>query len=139
MQQPTNNIYYTIFPFLVHCIVHLQSMAEVSPFQKILNNPGLVHLAENIFGNLDYEGIEIYRDINQSSQQILDNPLFWLRKFGQLSKENQKDWIKVVQSVNNSEKEKAIVSYLQWNLKKEIEDLPCHYKLAYTIQQDISL
>ena len=32
----------------------------------------------------------------------------------------------VIQSMKNSEKEKAIISYLQWNLKKEAVDLPCY-------------
>ena len=66
----------------------IQRKDEVSPLEKILNNPGLVHLAENIFGNLADEDAEICRDINRSSKQILDNPMFWLRKFGNLSKEN---------------------------------------------------
>ena len=91
--------------------------------EKILNNPGLQHLAENIFDNLKYEDLEVCRGINQSSKKILDyqmgKPIFWLKKFENLSKENQKDWIEVIQSLNNSEKEKSIRSYLQWNLKKE--------------------
>ena len=103
----------------------IESMAEVSPLEKILNNPGLVHLAENIFSNLDCNGTEICRNINQSLRQMLDSPMFWLRKFEELSKENQKDWIKVVQSMNNSEMEKAIIPYLQWNLKNGRMDLPC--------------
>ena len=41
--------------------------------EKILNNPGLQHLAENIFDNLKYEDLEICRGINQSSKQILDH------------------------------------------------------------------
>ena len=53
--------------------------------EKILNNPGLQHLAENIFDNLKYEDLEICQGINQSSKQILDHqmkkPMFWLRKF----------------------------------------------------------
>ena len=32
----------------------------------------------------------------------------------------------VIQSMKNSEKEKAIISYLQWNLKKEAVDLQCY-------------
>merc|ERR1711953_1486229 len=59
----------------------IQSKTIVSPLEKILNNPGLAHLAENIFGNLTDEDAEICRDINQSSKQILDNPMFWLSKF----------------------------------------------------------
>ena len=102
------------------------SKTEASPLEKILNNPGLVHLAEKIFGNLADEDVEVYRNINQSSKKILDNLMFWLRKFGRLSKENQKDWIKVLQSVKTSKKEKAIFSHLQWKLKKEGVGLPCY-------------
>ena len=32
-----------------------QGMDKVSPLERILNNPGFVDLAENIFGNLDSE------------------------------------------------------------------------------------
>ena len=92
--------------------------------EKILNNPGLQHIAENIFDNLKYENLEVCRGINQSSKQILDyqmgKPMFLLRKFKGLSKENQKDWIKVIQSAKNSDKGIAIISYLQWNLKKDV-------------------
>ena len=100
--------------------------------EKILNNPGLQHLAEFIFDNLKYEDLEICREINQSSKQILDyqmeKPMFLLRKFQGLSKKNKKDWIKVIESVRNSEKDKAISAYLQWNLKKSPKkvDLPCY-------------
>ena len=65
----------------------------------------------------------------------MDKPMFLLRKFRGLSKENQKDWVKVIESVKNSEKEKAICSYLQWNLKKEVlVDLPCYSSPA--VQDD---
>ena len=101
--------------------------SEVSPLEKILKNPGLVHLAENIFDNLCHEDMEVYRDINQSSREIFDNPMFWLRKFGNLSKENQKDWINVIESVDMFVKKKAIISYLKWNLEREaLMDLPCY-------------
>ena len=108
---------------------------EVSPMEKILKNPGLEHLAENIFGNLSDEDVEVCRGINQSSREILDNPMFWLRQFGSLSKKNQKDWFKVIQSAKNSDKEKVILRYLQSNLKKEdAGDLPCYTSPA--VQDD---
>ena len=94
--------------------------------EKIISNPGLQHLAEKVFWNLDTEDLKICAQINQSCKQILQNPIFCLRKFEGLSKENQKDWIKVIQSVNNSDKGIAIISYLQWNLKKGIVDVPCY-------------
>ena len=99
--------------------------------EKILNNPGLQHLAENIFDNLMYNDLEICQGINQASKQIIDyqmnKPMFLLKKLRNLSKNNQKDWINVIESVKNSDREKAIISYLQWNLKKEaLVDLPCY-------------
>ena len=83
---------------------------------------------------MDVEDLKICAQINQSCKQILQNPIFCLRKFEHLSKENQKDWIKVIQSVKNSDKGIAIISYLQWNLKKEVVDLPCYSSPA--VQDD---
>ena len=60
--------------------------------ENILKNPGLQHIAETIFLNLDFVDLEISGMINWSCKQIMDNPLFWLRKFvrkGVLSKENE--------------------------------------------------
>ena len=94
--------------------------------EKFITNAGLQHLAENIFWNLNVKDLKICGLINQSCQQILENPMFWLRKFMSLSKENQKDWIKILKEVKNSEKIHAIISYLQWNLKKEAVDLQCY-------------
>ena len=51
-------------------------ISETSLMEKILDNPGVVHLAENIFGNLDDENIEVCGQINQSSKQIVTNPIF---------------------------------------------------------------
>ena len=60
-------------------------MPEASPFEKILNNPGLQHLAENILDNLNFELLDVCRGINQSLKEILDNPMFWLRKIDRQS------------------------------------------------------
>ena len=59
--------------------------------EKIISNPGLQHLAEKVFWNLDVEDLKICAQINQSCKQILQNPIFCLRKFENLSKKNQKD------------------------------------------------
>ena len=104
--------------------------------EKILRNPGLQHLVENIFWNLDTEELKICAQINQSCKQILEDPKFWLKKFENLSNENQKDWIKVIQSAKNSDKRIAIICYLQWNLKKDaLVNLPCYSSPA--VQDEI--
>ena len=101
-------------------------------FETILNNPGLQHLAENIFFNLDVEHLQICGLLNKSSQQIFEspmfqNPMYWLRKFQQLSIGNQNDWTNVIQSLHNYKRKYAIISYLRWNLKKgDMMDLRCY-------------
>ena len=59
-------------------------------FERILNNPGLQHLAENIFANLNFEYLKICQGINQSSKQILDHPKFWKIWQGDLKWKNPK-------------------------------------------------
>ena len=93
--------------------------------EKIISNPGLQHLAEKVFWNLNAEDVKNCAQINQSCKQILQNPIFGLRKFEGLSKKNRNDWIKGIQSVKNSDHGIAIISYLKWNFKKDIfVDLP---------------
>ena len=102
---------------------------EITPMEKILNNPGLQHLAKTIFWNLDCENLEVCREINESSKEILDNPMFWLGIFVRrgLSMKNQKDWIRAIQLNRNSEMEQNIILYLKWKLKNKDEgDLPCY-------------
>ena len=96
--------------------------------ENIINNPGLQHLAEKVFLNLDYEDLEVCGMINLSSKHILENPMFWVNKFVSrgMSKKNKIDWVKAIQSAKNSEMNKQrILLYLKWILKKKKEvDLP---------------
>ena len=64
--------------------------------ENIINNPGLQHLAEKVFWYLDVEDLKICSQINEACKRILSKPMFWLEKFVSLSKENRKDWIKVI-------------------------------------------
>ena len=87
--------------------------------------------------NSDYEKIitSYFKWILSKEVGVMDLPCFWFQKFRRLSEKHQNDWIKVNESEKNSEKEKAIMSYLQWNLKKEgLVDLPCYTSPA--VQDD---
>ena len=114
--------------------LQVQSYQSSPKMENIITNPGLQHLAEEIFWNLDVKNLKNCAQINQSCKQILQNPIFCLRKFEKLSKKNQLDWIKVIQLVTNFDKGIAIISYLKWNLKKEIVNPPCHSSPA--VQND---
>ena len=110
-------------------------MENQSHFEKILNNPGLHHLAENIFENLNNDDLVVCLRINQSSKKLIEyqkeKPMLLLKKFRHLSRKNQKNWTKEIQSMNKCAKLKAIVSYLNWKLKEDgLIDLPCYTKPA---------
>ena len=98
--------------------------------ERLTNNPGFQHLAENIFLNLNNKTLEKCQLINQSAGQILDNPLLWIEKCFRngLSVENQRDWIEVIQSELNPAKKKHIIAYLKWNLQIKKFDFPCYTK-----------
>ena len=74
--------------------------------ETIIKNPGIQHLAENVFWNLNVEDLKICAQINQSCKQILENPMFWLKKFRNIAKENYKDWIKAIKLEKNSDKKR---------------------------------
>ena len=57
--------------------------------ETIISHPGLQHVAENIFWNLDFEDLKICAQINQTCKQILKNPIFCWKKFRQLLKKNR--------------------------------------------------
>ena len=88
---------------------------------QILNNPGLQHLAENVFWNLDVEVLKICAQINQTTKQIMEDSFFWLKKFRGLSNEDQIDWSIYIQLMKNAGKEKAFISYQIRVLMLELE------------------
>ena len=97
--------------------------------ENIINNPGLQHLAENIFSYLNYKDLESCQRINTSSKLILANPRLWLNKFIQkgMSKKNQNDWIKAIQLTKNTKYEKNIYLYLKSSFAmKKLMDIPCY-------------
>ena len=105
--------------------------------EYIITNPGLQHIAENIFWNLDIEDLRICGYVNESCQQLcIEQSKFWLRKFVNLSKDNKEKWNNIIQSMNNLDKGIAIIYYLRLNLKKRsMLDLPCYTSPA--VQNDI--
>ena len=103
---------------------------KYATLDNFLSNPGLQHLAKEIFLNINsVNSLQACQEINQFSKQIFENPLFWLKKFVQrgLSKKNQEDWMKVIQSAKNSDKEKHLLLFFKWTFQtKRMVDLPCY-------------
>ena len=70
----------------------------------ITKNPGLQHVAEEIFMNLDYNNVLKSKTVNQYWYLILVNPTFWLKKClrnGFLSNECKMEWTKLIQTLKS--------------------------------------
>ena len=52
-----------------------------SVLENFMKSPGLQHLAEKIFVDLDYQVLEACGKVNKTFQQFLDDPMFWLKRF----------------------------------------------------------
>ena len=55
--------------------------------EKIIRNPGLQHIIEQVFLNLDVEDLKNCGQINESCKKIVENPMIWLKKHRSLSKD----------------------------------------------------
>ena len=96
---------------------------------KIINSQGFLHIIEKIFLILKQEDLLSCQLINKSSNQILDDPNFWLRKWINrgLSGKNLTDWRNAIQLSKNTKLESKITRYLRRILKRSIFiDVPCY-------------
>ena len=62
----------------------------------ITRTPGLIHIAEQIFSNLERTSLLVCQEVNEYWASILRNPWFWydrMAKNTKLSQEHQKEWM----------------------------------------------
>ena len=97
--------------------------------EEIINSPGLQHITEEIFLNLDFNGIMTCQLVNNSCKYIVDKPMFWLKKWKLrgLSDENHRDWVNAIQITKNTTVEKNVQAYIQMVIKSgHFLDIPCY-------------
>ena len=76
--------------------------------ENLTNNPGLQHLAEEIFYSLNIESLENCFEVNRLWREIL-NPSFWLKKCEKYKGEfNYQTWTEVWQVTKNTIFEKEL-------------------------------
>ena len=114
-----------------------ETNATQTILEKFIHVPGLQHLAENIFLNLNYQDLEACRLTKISFKHFLDqfmeNSLFWMEKFisGGMSKKNQMDWMEIIQMTRGTNVGKSTLLYLKLYFKNErfVDfDVPCYIK-----------
>ena len=98
----------------------------------IINNPGLQKIIEKIFFNLDFQDLQACQLMNKSSKEILDNPMFWLKKWkriigGILSQKTYSDWKKAIQKIRgDTDLESNVRSYIKKIIQMgHFVDVPC--------------
>ena len=75
---------------------HIQQVTIMN-IDLITRTPGLIHIAEQIFSNLDRSSLLICQEVNEHWASILRNPWFWYNRIVQnttLSPEHLKEWMK---------------------------------------------
>ena len=114
-----------------------EAYAEKTVLEKFINIPGLHHIAENIFLNLNYQRLEACKSVKGSFQHYLDqlmaNPLFFLKKFirGGMSKKNKMDWTEIIQMTRGTNVREIILLYFKLYFKNDRVvdfDVPCYLK-----------
>ena len=106
-----------------------QKLAIQSNLEEIINSPGLQHIVEEIFLNLDFEDIQACAQINIPCKKVIENPIFWLKKWRLrgLSKKNHEDWIKAIQITRNTPLEENVYAYIKMIIKiGHFVDVPCY-------------
>ena len=103
--------------------------------ETFVQNPGLQHLAENIFLNLNFNALNNCTHVNEVWKKFLNDPMFWLKRFvlRGLSEKNKTDWIEAIQMTRDGradpELEENILQYLidySSNERVTYFDVPCY-------------
>ena len=72
---------------------------------RITKTPGLIHIAEQIFSNLDRNDLLQCQKVNEYWATILRNPWFWYKRMMKnttLSEEHQREWSNFCEKLSKS-------------------------------------
>ena len=97
----------------------------------ITKTPGFVHIAEEIFSNLDRNSLLDCQKVNKYWASILRNPWFWFHRMTQhkiLSQEHKNEWMDFCEKLNKLKTKKKVLAsnvsdYFTKNLFKENHNL----------------
>ena len=109
--------------------------ADQTFLEKVIQNPGLQHLAENIFFNLNYKALAACGSVNEAWKKFLHDPMFWLKKFVQrgLSQKNKIDWIEAIQMTRDGRADadletNILMYFMRYSRNERVMcfDVPCY-------------
>ena len=88
--------------------------------EEFFTNPGLVHIGEKIFQNLDYQSLVICQNVCQTWKIIIENPDFWIKLFI-TSKILDKESAAMENNKVNHETTSAVAAEWKYLIKKTFE------------------
>ena len=107
----------------------------------ITKAPGLIHIAEEIFSNLDRDSLLECQEVNQHWGSILRNPWFWYRRmeqYAKLSEEHQKEWMDFCEKLSKLNLTKDMTPPLNY-IYGQLEDSVTLYRTYWcAINRDLS-
>ena len=90
--------------------------------EAITNSPGLQHISDDIFKLLDKKSLINCREVNSSWKNVLDEPIFWLKKYKREypSSDVPKSWKTLAQELEGEKLRNEFVLTLIkiWHWKK---------------------
>ena len=91
---------------------------------SITRSPGLIHIAEQIFTNLERRDLLRCQEVNEYWASILRNPWFWYNRMtrnNRLSQEHQKEWMDFCEKLYKLNLTKDMTPGLNF-IYKQLED-----------------
>ena len=103
--------------------------------QNIIKNPGLQHIAQRMLIFLDKRSIVSFRSVNQDCKNIVDDPMFSLKKLSQLEdvpRDLIGNWKKIIQKFHGNEVRQEFTTELfkMYRISGPKYPLELAYKLA---------
>ena len=108
--------FYGIETLKIHHSILGDRRINIIIMDTLTKNPGLFHIVEEIFLNLEFEDLEKCIQVNESWHLILSNPSFWLEKCIQVHNcfmKNKAAWKKIVQLTRHTAFEGNLTHHLK--------------------------
>ena len=115
-----------------------KSFSLITIMDLITTTPGLLHIAEQIFSNLDRNDLLQCQEVNESWASILRNPWFWYKRMMKnttLSEEHQREWSNFCEKLSKLNLTKDMTRGLN-NIYEDLENSHTLYESYWNYQNN---
>ena len=119
-----------------------KSFSLITIMDLITTTPGLIHIAEQIFSNLDRNDLLQCQEVNEYWASILRNPWFWYKRMMKntswpttLSEEHQREWSNFCEKLSKLNLTKDMTRGLN-NIYEDLENSQTLYESYWNYQNN---